>query len=413
MMVIIKNSLFLCFIMLSYFASAQHHVDYKYHREIDGIKDNWHSITIPNDVFSKINKDFSDLRLIGVKEDGDTIEAPYILKILADTYHSKSINFKLINQVKSDKGYYYTFEIGEQQFINNIDLDFSKSNFDWFVKLEGSQDQQEWFTILEKSRILSLKNNFASYDYTFLKFDQVKYKYVRLFIPVSTNPAFISASISKKVIKSGNYELANIVAQKIEENKELDQTEIYIEVEEFLPISYIKLNVEASYDYYRPITIQYVVDSIKNNTGWHYVYSSIVSSTLSSIDGGIFMFPNTTMKHLKIIIKNGDNEPLDYGLTHIRGDVHQLIGRFNESASYYLYYGNIEAFVPNYDINRFETKIPDTIGNVVIGNEVELTNPKIYEDEDGLIKDDLWLWAIMIIVIFILGWFSLKMLKDK
>lgn len=365
-------------------------------------------------MFAKINRDFSDLRIIGIKDEGDTIEVPYILKIQSDKFHSEAIEFKLINQVKngSSLGYYYTFEFPDPQLINFIDLDFEKINYDWFVELEGSQDQREWFKIVENSRILSIENNFTSYSYSALTFKEVEFKYFRLFIPSSKNPYLKKASISKNIVVMGEYIIPEILSQTVIENHDLRQTEIMIDLKWSSPVSYLKLNVINSFDYHRQIIFQHTTDSINNKTGWHYVYSTVHNSTLTSFDNGEFRFPNTIMKNIKIVIKNGDNEFLDYEITTIRGDVHQLVGRFIEPANYYLLYGNKGAYVPNYDIGRFEANIPSNLVLIAIGDEVLISKPSILDDE-SLFKNSIWLWTILVLIIGILGWFSLKMLKEK
>lgn len=408
----IKSSLFIGVFLLSTAAFSQQYNDYAYQRKLDRITNGWHSVTLPYELFSKINRDFSDVRLIGIKADGDTIEAPYILKVHIDKYHSETIRFNLINQVKNVKGYYYTFEISDQKFINQIELDFSKSNFDWQVELEGSHDQQEWFSIVENARILSINNSFTSYGYTSLKFNESKYKYFRLLILSSLDPELLEAKIYRNVFEKGEYIVPEIISHQINENKTND-TEISINLGHSLPVSLLKIKVKATYDYYRPITIQYVTDSIQNTKGWHYIYSTIHTSTLSSMGDSEFRFPNKIMKNIRVNIRNGDNEPLNFELSELKGNIHQLISRFDVKADYFLLYGNKNAYVPNYDISRFENNIPSKTKIIEIGDE-ELINIASGESaQEPLFKDSMWLWAIMIIVIFILGWFSLKMLKSK
>jgi hypothetical protein len=391
---------------------AQQHRDYAYQRKIENVEEQWHRLDIPTDVYAKVNRDFSDLRLMGIKTGGDTIEAPYIFKILTDEISSKAVEFELMNQVKNKAGYYYTFKILTPSEINHIDLKFNKSNFDWHVKLEASQDQKEWFTVVEDGRILSIENEFTFYYFLALDFKKVDYTYFRLFIPTQVDPKLTNASIKKIVVEEGKYVAPVVLSHTIEENDQLNQTEVFIELERALPISYLKFNVSDQFDYYRPITLQFATDSIKNNSEWKYVYTTFSSSTLSSLDRGVFTFPNKVMKRLKLIIKNGDNESLNYNQTSLKGNAHQLNARFNQAATYYLVYGNKNANVPNYDINRFETNIPHNLSPVLLAEEMQI-NQTMVEEVEAFFKDSIWLWGIMIFVILILGWFSLKMLKNN
>ena len=95
-----------------------------YKRELSGIKDQWHSIVLPNEVFGKVSQDISDIRIFGVKESRDTVEAPYILRLAKEKVSQKEVTFNLINQSKNDKGYYFTFELTGENQVNQILLDF-------------------------------------------------------------------------------------------------------------------------------------------------------------------------------------------------------------------------------------------------------------------------------------------------
>jgi len=389
---------------------AQEHV-YKYQRSLQGISDMWHSVDIPTETYSKLNTDFSDVRIIGIKTNGDTIEAPYILKVEADKYENKIVNFNLINEVKNTNGYYYTFKLPQDKQVNSVELNFNRTNFNWLVTLEGSQNQQEWFTILYKSRIVGIENENTSYKYTTLAFKDANYTYLRLKIPSTTKPLFTKAIIEEKSVAKGKYNSPQISSFKVVPHPDKNETAVLLSLKEMMPISYINLVVTDSIDYYRPITIEYAIDSIENKTGWHYLYKHLFSTTLSSLNTTGYNFGNTVLKHLRITVDNNDNEPLHFKAVNLHGNPHKLITRFTEPATYYLVYGNKNAYVPNYDITRFEENIPTAIAPLKLGEEERIEEAK-EKEVDPLFKDDIWLWAIMILVIFILGWFSFKMLKN-
>lgn len=383
--------------------------EFKYQRSLEGIIDTWHQIDLPEDAYSKLNADFSDVRIIGIMANGDTIETPYILKVQSDLLETKEIDFKLINQVSNKNGYYYTFELPEKQTLNSIELSFDKSNFDWLVTLEGSQNQQEWFTVVDKSRIVGIENKNTSYQYTTLNFSNISYKYLRLKVSTSKNPKFSKAVMQERKVIKGVYNKPNISSFKVLNNDDTNKTEILVSLSNSIPISFLDLQITDSIDYYRSIRVEYAIDSIKNATGWHYLYKNLFNGTLSSVNKG-HNFSNRVLNHLRIIIDNNDNEPLNYKKLKLYGNTHSLTARFTKLADYYLVYGNTNAYVPNYDITRFQENIPVQNQLLKVGDEVKI-NELIIDEEDPLFKDDIWLWSIMILVIFILGWFSYKMLK--
>jgi len=399
------------FFTLIIFANLGFSQGFEYQRSLEGITSSWHSIEIPIDAYSKLNNDFSDVRILGILANGDTIEAPYILQVQSDSYDNKIIDFSLINEAKKSGSYYYTFELPNTQMVNSVSLSFNRSNFNWLVTLEGSQNQQEWFTILKKSRIVGIENNNTSYQYTTLEFKNISYKYLRLRIPSSDNPRFNKATIEEKILTKGVYTSPIIKSFKVIEHNDRNETEVLISLKDMEPVSFIQLQVVDSIDYYRPLSVEYAIDSIKNSKGWQYLYKSLFTATLSSLNKKGYSFHNKVLKHLRITIKNYDNEPLALNRTNIYGNPHRLIARFTKPATYYLVYGNMRADVPNYDITQFEDNIPEINKPLIVGGEVFIEKEEKAEQE-ALFKDDIWLWAIMIFAIFILGWFSLKMLKN-
>lgn len=385
--------------------------EYTYQRPIHDVTDLWHSIPIPADMFSELSYELSDIRIYGITAQGDTIEAPYILKVNADQYTQEQIDFTLINTTSNEKGHYFTFEVPSEKAVNKLELNFKESNFDWLVTLEGSHDQKEWFTIVDKARIISIKNNQTDYSFTRLTFPPVKYSYLRLFIPKNTTaPTLVSAKMTEEQLKRGSFREYPVKRTTI--NQKNKQTIADIELTEAVPVSYLKVEVKDTLDYYRPISIQYLSDSINTPNGWKYRYETIASGILSSMESNEFNFRSVISKQLRVTISHNDNQPLQLGSFIIRGNVHELVARFTEPASYMMVYGNPQAGKPSYDIINFSDKIPSSLSQLTTGKEIVIAKeqkPPVHP----LFENKWWLWAIMGATILLLGYFSVQMLKKK
>ena len=134
--------------------------------------------------------------------------------------------------------------------------------------------------------------------------------------------------------------------------------------------------------------------------------------TLSSLEDNEYKFNQQITDKLKIIIQNHDNQPLNIEAVTVKGYVHELVARLNKPAEYYLVYGNKKAYKPNYDIINFQQKIPQELSELTIGQEEPLKKSE-FPLIGPLFQNQIWLWAIMIIIILVLGWFSVRMLKSK
>ncbi len=404
----LKINIYLLLLVCSY--SYGQIDEYNYKRELQGITDQWHKVELPDALFGKVSSNLSDIRIYGITTDNDTIEAPYLLQILRGKTSSNEVSFKTINSSHNEKGYYFTFKIPTKEFINQIKLDFKQDNFDWKLTLEGSQNQQEWFRILENYRILSISNEQTDYQFTKVTFPNSNYRYFRMLINSKKKPELETTKITFDEVSGANLKNYVIKKVKISEKKSAKQTIIDVDLENPVPVSILKIKITDTFDYYRPVTIKYLTDSVKTEQGWHYNYRTLSSGTLSSIEKNKFKFNSTTLQKLKIIIHNHDNEPLKINTLEVKGYTHELIARFTKPAKYYLTYGNSKIGKPDYDLNHLATNIPSTLTTLTLKSE-QIIDKKEVPTVEPLFKNKIWLWAIMAIIILLLGWFSLKMIR--
>ncbi len=305
--------------------------DYKYRRKISGVSDTWHKIELPTDIFNNVKSDLTDIRIYGFTNQ-DTIEAPFILKEHIDKIENNTIRFSTINRVKSGKTNSLTFYIEEEQPVNQIKLNFSRKNYELTVKLEGSHNQAEWFEITDNYRLVAISNDLVEYEFSTLSFPNTKFKYIRTSWVSQPKTKLISAYVKKRELFRGESELypCNF---KASENRKDKQTILDITLKETVPVSFIKINTENKFDYYRPISILKKTDSIKTVEGWKNVFLDIKTSVLSSVEEPEFHFPKQFTNKLRVIIHNHDNEPLSITSIETGGYKHSLEVRFTTPAN--------------------------------------------------------------------------------
>lgn len=397
-------------LVLLYFCAHGQIEKFDYIRKLQGKKDQWHKVELPKDIFGKVLRDLSDIRIYGVTESKDTLEVPYVIKVLSEKRTGKEINFRLINESKNQDGYFFTFELPAESAINQIDLDFKQQNFDWHINLEGSQDLRKWFTITEDYRILAIRNQDIEYEYTNLRFPISRYKYFRVFVKTDKNPQLSSAKIVLDERVEGIVDDFEVKVVSRKEDRKRKQTVVDIALKLPCPVSIIKVDVKAAFDYYRPIIVEYVSDSFNTEKGWRYNYVRLTSGILNSIQQNEFKVNSTILNKMRITIDNQDNEPLEIKDIEVKGYKHQLIARFTREADHFLVYGNTDVEEPHYDIINFQNKVPEEITALQLEEE-QLVHKKKEPKTEPLFKDKVWLWAVMAVLILVLGLFSIKMIR--
>ncbi|MGB0524409.1 MAG: DUF3999 family protein [Flammeovirgaceae bacterium] len=401
----IRNSIWIV-LVLTFTQLRGQMANYQFFRELQGSTDTWHSISVPPEMYAKTQPSLADIRIYGVKSNGDTIEAPFFLNEHNWELKTEEVDFKLINQASSGGDAFFIFQVPTNDIINRIQLDFSNANFDWRVTLEGSQDQQQWFTVKERQRILSIRNAYTDYTYSTIRFPDSKYQYWRVRVSGKGKPRLNRAYLRKVKIMPGNYRIYPIVKFQVSEDQERKETQVAIDLLNKVPVTYVQLHVKDSFDYYRPLQIKY---RIGNQTA-QAVYRDVSTGILSSFEDNDFQFASKKTDGIRCIIDNRDNQALQIESARVIGPAHSLTVRFTQEANYYLVYGNTKAQQPSYDIVMFKDKIPTELTELTLGQERETSHIPA-QGAKPLFTNQLWLWVILVVLVVVIGGFGMKMLK--
>lgn len=404
--------LFTFLLLLVHSSNAQWN-KYQFRREISSNKKEWNKISVPEELFEKIKANGSDLRVMGITSKQDTLEIPYLFKSNSTIDPDEEHRFQLINPVSNSQGYFYTFELPQVEHINKIDLHFKQQNFDWKVKLEGSNNQTEWYTIVEEYRVMSIKNEHVNYLFSTLFFNRTKYRYYRLSIPaMEVKPELLSAKLISNHHSESAYVNRTLSSTKIHHDKALKRTIVSVDLKYKVPVSKLAFSVKNRADYYRPIIISYVSDSVRIKNRWNYFYTEVYRGTLSSLEKAIFKFDNCITGKIRIEILNGDNQFLNIDSLSVAGWEYIVIPRITEPANYFLLYGNKDAESPSYDLNYFEDKVPADLNELTLGEEV-LNTLSMTPTLKNSILNKWWLWLVVGSIVLTMVVFTWRMINEK
>ena len=121
------------------------------------------------------------------------------------------------------------------------------------------------------------------------------------------------------------------------------------------------------------------------------------------MEAPVFTFPTTRTQTFRIQVDNHDNPTLRIQPAAIDGLPPRIITRITQAGEYTLLYGWSDVTPPRYDITKFTDKIPEALPEIQPGPERQLR-----PEEGGaspLLVNRAWLWAVMLVVIGLLGWF--------
>jgi hypothetical protein len=384
---------------------------YTYKRELRGVVEQWHKVGLPDDVFGSLQGNMNGIRVVGLTPKGDTVEAPYLMEIRTPKSKSRVVAAKIINRVRSGQDAFFTLELLENKPVNYIELAFAQKEFDWKITLEGSQDQRQWFTVLEDYRILSFHNEPERYTFTSLRFPEADFSYYRIKIPGSPDPVLQAADIYSIAYEEG-IPVEYQGRMQVKQDKDNKQTVLTLDLGKIVPVDRLKLNVASDHDYFRKIEISYLADSVATQNGMRYHYQPLLDNVLSSLDTNLFQFNSTLLRHLKVYIQNQDDLPLEISNIWAFGSQHELVFRVPAPGQYFLLYGDRLAQKPIYDLARFQDQIPELIPQSSLGPEGLWYQGRL-STQQAIFENKFWLYSLMTVIALMLGGFTWTMLKKR
>lgn len=404
-----RNKLVLFLLLItSTFCSAQE-AAYSYRRPVSNLQqEGWYSIALPSDIFAHVDSEFRDLRFFSINGT-DTTEIPYVLDIQQTEIRKTEVALPVINKSKKDGVLFLGFELAAGQKVNFIDLGFEETNFFGMVKIEGSSDKKEWFEIADQQRIFSIQNNNEQYKNGVISFPVTDYRFLRISVKSDTPLTFTSATFLHQEIKEGIFETIPL-SWKVQEDKKAKKTIADITFDHYRPLSSLKFDFTNDRDFYRSAEVAIVTDSVKTEKGWIKNYQSVYSGFVTSFNTNLFDLGFHLAKEVRLTFYNYDNTPLTIKEITASGASVELKAQLKPQPTF-LFYGNRLASRPAYDIDYFKEKIPAKAPYLTLGSEELLIAPT--PQSSALFENKFWLWAIMIAVIGVLGFFTLRMMKGK
>ncbi|MEM7161582.1 MAG: hypothetical protein AAF487_03995 [Bacteroidota bacterium] len=393
---------------LSLNLAAQESLKGEYWYELGNVNGEWNQLFIPNHITKEVQGNYSALRIYSIRSNGDTLETPFVIRNNLPVEERTEIDFELYNKSEKDGWKYFTFKTDGKEKLNKVNLEVSDSDFDHRIVFEGSNDGREWFTILKDYRILSLYKDNINFRYTDLEFPSSRYSFFRLQLP--SDLEFQRAYLSGTIEEGGEVEEKRVDFDYLE-NDERQQSEIYIRLNEYQPIHSFAITMDEEIDYFRNASLYYLNDSSFYKDEWHKNFKKIYSGDLTSVRQHIQNFHPVFTTELKFVIYNGNNQSLNVRDIEVKGNRNSMIARFNkENARHFLVYSDKTFGKAYYDIEKFRENIPENLSNLELGRA--MFHPFPQQEKEPFFQSNWWIWGILILLIVLIGRFTVQMLKD-
>jgi hypothetical protein len=375
---------------------------------LDSIKTSgFFNIEITPAVSARLKTDYSDLRIINA----DNKWVPHVLHAswYEQTSHHAAYDqqFSIIENSKTNTGILIE---SSKNISSNIGLIISNTAAERFCTLSGSDDKKNWFVINDSILLNPVAAENETENIFNINFPPTSYRFYKVVVHNNNKDPFNV----KGVVQYSSPEVRDTL-RKLNNNPA-----VLLQQKDSGKISYIKIIQQQSY-HFDNISLQLSgvkyytrkVDLFIPYTDKHSFANPgqfLQSLTISNNSTLTFTVPLTKASVLYALIYNEDNLPLIVKGVKTAYSNHYITAYLDSGNNYLLILDNENAVMPSYDLSNLNSKLPDSIPYVQLGQITAFPENILPVTP---VKNNNWLlWSAIAAALLILLFFTFKMLKE-
>jgi hypothetical protein len=374
----------------------------------DGI----HSILLTPEIRSFSKADLSDLRIFDAKNK----EVPYFLRKESASYSATNFEeWSIVSKQITANSSTIIIENKGAKIFDEIVLNIANSKLKKSCNISGSDDQKQWFGLLDKYQLLDLENKDSTNVFTKIELPSSTYHFIKIEIDNKK-----TAPIN--VLKLGNFSqtLSNSKKQiatpdgiKTTIDVKTKKTRIIVSFNQAQIIENIAFDIKNPAFYKRNARILVNKTAIKWHKSKKNYTETMLEFELNSTKKNTFDIPTLFEKEFIIEIDNEDNPALEIANMKFSQLATYLITDLKASESYTLKTGNLALLAPNYDISYFKNDISKQLPEATIVEIKTMNNTiEIPKNELPFWQKSWFLWCCIGIAGAAIAYFSSSLLKD-
>lgn len=398
----------LLFCLISFYTTAQTE-GYKYYSRLDSvIKPGFYNIELTPGLNARLKTDFSDLRI--VNDAGKWV--PHILHAPASEYSNTAVVMDLKFSITGNSVAATTLIIeGSKKPGSNLGLVITNTAAERFCTLSGSDDRKNWF-VINDSILLNPVPAEKETENTFrINFPANNYLFYKVIIHNNNKDPF---NIKGVVEYTTGAEITNLYKIKNENPAttilQKDSGKIsYLKITQQLPypFDYVSLQLSGVKYYSRTVDLYIPYDEKSSFSNPGRLLQSFTVSNNSTL---LFKLPVAKATVFYLLIRNEDNLPLTVKEVKTARRYYHITAYLDSGSNYRLIMDNKTAGMPNYDLTKLNSKIPDSISFLRYGEIAAFPPSNV---ATPVPQNNNWiLWTAIAAALLILILFTYKMLKE-
>lgn len=394
-------------------SAALHGQDFKGEASIPRVEaDGFYRIDLSPELSAHTNITFSNIRV----QDQQKKEVPYLYQQEALRYYTEVFKAYEIVEKKLEKNCctVLTLRNPDNRPINNISLSIKNAEVTKRATLLGSDDKENWFALKQDFAFYAINNQSKTSEIKIVDFPLSNYTFYQLLIEDSTTAPLniLGAGYYEQQSEEGKY--AKLENLRIVISDSVKQKETYVQVmidTAAHVVDRIAVSMSGQPYFLRRATL-YSKQVRKNKHGEtesfyeHVSHFEISSKQVSFID-----LPELKTKELMLRIENDDNPGLVVGSIEVFQRKRYLIAFLKKENEYTLKIGEEDLAAPRYDLTFFKDSIPNQTPVLALG-AVTLFEGSETAKSTTLFTNQLVIWLAIIGVVLLLGFMSVKLIRE-
>ncbi|MGC4035250.1 MAG: hypothetical protein QM764_04755 [Chitinophagaceae bacterium] len=379
---------------------------------LDTVKqDGFYSIPVTPQLSSYLKNDFSDIRI--ADEKGEWV--PHIVRWpLKNVIIESLISYLPI--LSKEKNVATTTIIAKnigKESITNLILGLKNSAATRTVIVSGSDDQVNWFAITDS---LVLKpETIIDEPAVSISFPVVNYNFFKIVLFNNRNDPYNI----KKIMTEGPAPVHDLDKKRkfitnppliFNQSDSANFSLLRIENPEHFHIDKLIIHVASPHFFDRRATL-----FIGNqNITFHAAQNKQAAENIILSSAGECRYNIKVMNDsiLYLLIENRDNPPLKIDSVVTEQTSRELVAYLEKRKQYKILFNDPDAKIPDYDLQKFQNSIPDSLPNLSMGiiTTVEPAPGLLQKHEKNFWQQ--WMWPVIILVLIILLYFTFSLIRD-
>jgi len=375
-------------------------------------EDGFYRVALTPNTTAFLNTSFSNLRI--VDEAGK--ETPYIIEEEAPAFTTTQFKEYTIVEKKYQKGCCTRLILSNpnRSSISNISLQIKNAETNKEATLLGSDDRETWYALKEHFYLDAIDGGSQTFEMRILDFPLSNYQFLSLTVDDST-------SAPLNIIKAGYYDVNAVTGMysrvptlrfSIEEKVKDKQSHVTIKLDTSRLMDKLEFTISGQPFYHRYAAL-YETGTQLNKKGKAEPFKNYLQSVeLTSTHAASVQLVGMKLQNLLLVVENNDNPPLQFDSVQAFQLNRYATAWLKKGIAYKLKMGDSKLNSPVYDLDFFLDSIPNQPAVLQPSDIAAMTTAKEAKPTT-LFTNKQIIWVGIILVAIILGYMSVKMIKER